>query len=54
MAEVAELSYRRLARCTNWYPREKTQRPAIPAIVNFQHRQPLSRHWGGGTLSSSH
>jgi TnpA family transposase len=53
MAEVAELSYRRLAWCTNWYLREETLRPAIAAIVNFQHRQPLSRHWGGGTLSSS-
>ena len=21
--------------------------------LNHQHRQPLSRHWGGGTLSSS-
>ena len=53
MAEVAELSYRRLAWCTNWYLREETLRPAIAAIVNFQHRQPLSQHWGGGTLSSS-
>jgi TnpA family transposase len=23
------------------------------AIVNYQHHQPMSRHWGGGTLSSS-
>jgi hypothetical protein len=34
MAEVAELSYRRLAWCTNWYLREETLRPAIAAIVN--------------------
>ena len=53
MAEVAELSYRRLAWCTNWYLREETLRPAIAAVVDFQHRQPLSRSWGGGTLSSS-
>ena len=53
MAEVAELSYRRLAWCTNWYLREDTLRPAIAAVVDFQHRQPLSRSWGGGTLSSS-
>ena len=53
MADIAELSYRRLAWCTNWYLREETLRPAIAAIVNFQHRQPLSQHWGGGTLSSS-
>ena len=44
MADIAELSYRRLAWCTNWYLREETLRPAIAAIVNFQHRQPLSRH----------
>ena len=53
MAEIAELSYRRLAWCTNWYLREETLRPAIAAVVDFQHRQPLSRYWGGGTLSSS-
>jgi TnpA family transposase len=28
-------------------------RPLIAAVVDFQHRQPLSRSWGGGTLSSS-
>ena len=53
MAEIAELSYKRLAWCTNWYLREETLRPAIAAVVDFQHRQPLSRSWGGGTLSSS-
>ena len=53
MAEVAELSNRRLAWCTNWYLREEALRPAIAAVVDFQHRQPLSRSWGGGTLSSS-
>ncbi len=53
MAEVAELTYRRLAWCTNWYLREETLRPAIATVVDFQHRQPLSQSWGGGTLSSS-
>ncbi|MBV8265243.1 MAG: Tn3 family transposase, partial [Planctomycetaceae bacterium] len=53
MAEVAELSYKRLAWCTNWYLREETLRPAIAAVVDSQHRQPLSQSWGGGTLSSS-
>ena len=43
----------RLAWCTTWYLREETLRPAVAAVVNFQHRQPMSRHWGGGTLSSS-
>jgi len=28
-------------------------RPAITRLVNFQYHQPLSRHWGNSTLSSS-
>jgi TnpA family transposase len=36
-----------------WYVREETLRAAVTAVVNFQHRQPLSQHWDGGTLSSS-
>ena len=39
--------------CTTWHVREETLRAAVAAVVNFQHRQPLSLHWGGGTLSSS-
>jgi len=53
MAEIAELSYQRLAWSTTWYVRDDTLRPAIVALVNFQHRQPLGQRWGGGTLSSS-
>lgn len=53
MAAIADLSYSRLAWCSNWYLRDDTLRRANTAIVNFQHRQPLSQHWGGGTLSSS-
>ena len=53
MAEIADLSYRQLAWCTTWYLREETLRPALAAIVNYHHRLPFSRHWGGGTLSSS-
>jgi TnpA family transposase len=52
MTEVAELSYKQLAWCTNWYLRKETLRPAITVVVGFQHRQTLSRHRGGGTLSS--
>jgi len=52
-APIAELSYDRLAWCTNWYIREETQRSAITSIVNQHHRLPLSQLWGGGTLSSS-
>lgn len=53
MAAISELSYRRLAWCTNWYIREETLRAALVVLVNFQYQQPLSAHWGGGTLSSS-
>jgi TnpA family transposase len=53
MAQIADQSYDSLAWCSTWYVREETLRAAVGAVVNFQHRQPLSRHWGGGTLSSS-
>lgn len=53
MAQVADLSRERLLWYTNWYLREDTLRAANTAIVNFQHHQPLSQYWGGGTLSSS-
>jgi len=53
MAQIADLSYDKLAWYTTWYLREETLRVANAAIVNFQYQQPLSRYWGGGTLSSS-
>jgi TnpA family transposase len=53
MAQIAEVRYDQLAWCNNWYIREETLKAAVGAIVNFQYYQPLSRHWGGGTLSSS-
>lgn len=53
MARLANLSYRQLAWCNNWYLREETLKAANTEIVNFQYHQPLSQHWGGGTLSSS-
>jgi len=37
----------------NWYLREETLRPAVTTVVNYQYRLPLSRNFGGGTLSSS-
>ena len=52
-ARIAELSYDRLAWCTNWYIREETLRSAITNVVNQHHQLPLSKVWGGGTLSSS-
>jgi len=53
MAQISDRSYDHLAWCTTWYLREETLRAAVAAIVNYQHHQPMSRHWGGGTLSSS-
>jgi TnpA family transposase len=53
MARIADLSYSRLAWCTTWYLHEETLRAANDRIVNFHFRHPLSRVWGGGTLSSS-
>lgn len=53
IARMTELTERRLAWYSNWYVREETLVAANTRLVNYQHHQPLSRHWGGGTLSSS-
>jgi TnpA family transposase len=53
MAQSAEASYQQLAWCNTWYLREETLKAASTQLVNFHYHQPLSRHWGGGTLSSS-
>ena len=53
MAQLADLSFEQLEWCTNWYLREETLRPAVTTVVNYQYRLPLSRNFGGGTLSSS-
>lgn len=53
MAELSELSYRKLAWASTWYLREDTLKDAVATIVNFHHRLPISACWGGGTLSSS-
>lgn len=53
MAHSAGLPYGRLAWTSKWYLREETLKAAVTALVNFQYRQPLARHWGDGTLSSS-
>jgi TnpA family transposase len=53
MAHSANLTYERLAWVSTWYLREETLKAAVTALVNFQYRQPLAQHWGGGTLSSS-
>jgi TnpA family transposase len=53
MAQIADLSYDRLAWCNNWYLREETLQAATNTLVNFHAHQPLVTHWGSGTLSSS-
>jgi len=53
MALSASLSDDRLIWLSNWYLREETLRNATGELVNFHYHQPLSQHWGGGTLSSS-
>ena len=53
MAELSDLSYRKLAWASTWYLREDTFKDAIAAVVNFHHGLPLSASWGGGALSSS-
>lgn len=53
MAQIADVTYRQLAWCTNWYMREETLKAAVTKIVDFQYQQPLSQFWGGGVLSSS-
>ena len=53
MAQVADLSYEKLAWTTRWYLREETLRAAFIRIVNYQHRQPLAHTWGTGGFSSS-
>lgn len=37
MAQICDHAYDRLTWCTTWYLREETLRPAVAAVVNFQH-----------------
>lgn len=53
MAQIADLSRSRLTWCATWYLREETLAASNAILVNAQHQHPLSRVWGGGTLSSS-
>ncbi len=53
MAELADLSYEKLAWASTWYLREETLKDAVAAVVDFHHALPLSASWGDGTLSSS-
>jgi TnpA family transposase len=53
MAHSTDLSYRPLAWCTTWYPREETLKAAFTTLVNYHHHLPFSQVWGSGILSSS-
>jgi len=53
MARIADLSYSKLAWHSTWYLREETLTGANTKIVNAHFRHPLTRLWGGGTMSSS-
>lgn len=53
MANIAHLSYDKLAWHTTWYIREETLKSGFTALVNTQHQQWLTKFWGDGTLSSS-
>lgn len=53
MESIADIPYERLEWCSTWYLREDSLRSALAAIVDYHHRLPLTRVWGGGTLSSS-
>jgi len=53
MAHISDLSEDQLTWCNHWYLREETLKAAINTLVDFHYHQPLSKNWGGGTLSSS-
>ena len=53
MKDVTGISYRKLAWYTTWCICDETLKAANTRVVNYQHQLPLSKRWGGGTLSSS-
>jgi len=53
MAEACGISYDILAWTAEWYVRDETLRAANLGIVSYHQRLPLTRIFGGGTLSSS-
>ena len=40
MARISDLTYQKLAWCTNWYIRDETLKAATTRLVNFQYHQP--------------
>jgi TnpA family transposase len=53
MERMSGFSYGELSWITNWHLRDETLKEAITVLVNYQHAQPLTRHWGDGSFSSS-
>jgi len=53
MADASGISEDTLAWTSQWYLRQDTLRAANARLVNAHHQHPLTRLWGGGTMSSS-
>jgi len=53
MARASEFSRTELEWTRQWHLRTETVRSANARIVNYQADQPITQHWGTGTLSSS-
>jgi TnpA family transposase len=54
MAESApDISYRQMAHAVQWRLHEDVMSKAKAALVNYQHKLPISYYWGNGTTSSS-
>jgi TnpA family transposase len=53
LARSTPFSYRQLAWAADWHIREDTLRPTLAELDQFVLHQPLARHWGDGTRSSS-
>jgi hypothetical protein len=54
MAEACRSSsWRQLTWTADWHIRDECYSQALAALIDEQHRQPLSGHWGSGTTSSS-
>ena len=45
--------WRQLTWTADWHIRDECYAQALALLINAQHRQPLSSHWGRGTTSSS-
>ena len=48
-----ETTWRQLSWTADWHVREECYTQALAGLIDAQHRQPLTAHWGGGTTSSS-